>query len=338
MSDPLMTALRAVRWRLKLLRSVEMAVRWTLYASLLACVCLAASKFLPVQPELVLLLAVVPLAAVLAASLRRVSLRECAILIDGAFGLNERVATAAELDDASPMSRVMRADALRALASVNARSVARVRWSRETGFLAAAAALLTALTFAPAPSPAPAAPVVKVQDEVDLLREAARDPRTAEHARELERVAELMRAPDRGKLVEAANALRALEAKIGERLLDGGLSPEAARALRELADRVAGAGAGLARELASTGVEVDLATTPDVERRFERRAAMAAGRSERPEGSVVSTPEPGAAVVVRPSALDAVPRSARYWAPRYDAVLKRYNGARCEETEGSGER
>jgi len=327
--DPLTDTLRAVRARVKLSRTVEMAVRWTLYASILACVCLTAAKFLPVAPHLAALAVIVPLAAAAAAAARPLPLRECAALVDGAFRLDERVATAAELAGGSPMADAQREDARRALAAVDARSVGRVRWPRETALLAVTAGLIAALSLAPSagarPSALPAELEAVSAREAAKLAEAARDPRVAAHARELARISELLRSDDPAKLREAVLALQALEDAIGRELASGRPSSDMAKALRELADRAAGAGAGIGRELAAAGVDVEPQGPASANARLELSArAAAAARSQGPESWDVGKIAAGAAASlnVRASAEESIRR--RRWDAKYDPVVKRY--------------
>jgi hypothetical protein len=323
----MMATLRAIRARLKLSRAIESAARWALYGSLLACACLVASKFLPVAPELAVAAVVVPLVAAMLAAARRVTILETALLIDGAFRLDERVSSAAELTNGGAMGEALRADAARALAAVDARSVARVRWPRETRLLAIGVALVAAVALAPSPrasgNPAVTAELEAVsRREADRLREAAKDPRVAEHRQELERIAELLRSSDPEQLKKAFVAIQQLESKIGDRLLDRDLPPETARALRELADRAAGAGAGLSIELAAMGIDVEPSGPTGASKRLARAAA--AMQSERPEAWEPAKLASGAPVSfnTRP-AVEAALR-ARRWDARYDEIVRRY--------------
>ncbi len=321
--DPILDALRGVRARLRFSRTVETAVRWTLYASLLACVCLAASKFFAIAPASAVALAVIPLGAAAFVAARRITLRECAVMIDGSFRLDERVSTAAEVAGGTAMELAVREDARRALSTVDAGSVARVRWPRETRFLAVAAVIIAALAFAPSPRAATTTSVeleAVAHEEAAKLKDAARN---TTHAKEVDRILDLLRSGDPEKLRQAVIALQALEAAIGEQLAGGKLSPEVGAALRELADRAAGAGAGIGRELAAVGIDVQTRAPLDVDLRL-RRAAEAAARSERPEAFDAARLSRGVPVspVVQSSAAEAL--RARGWASKYDDIVTRY--------------
>lgn len=95
----LLEKLAAHRRRIRIARTVETAVRWALYASVLTCVYLTASKIagltVPRSIAATVLLAI-PLGMAAREWARRFSVRDCAIYLDRTLGLEERLSTAVE--------------------------------------------------------------------------------------------------------------------------------------------------------------------------------------------------------------------------------------------------
>lgn len=326
-TDVLRSMLVAVRVRLRLLRLFEVGARWTLYASCVACVFLVVCKFAPIEPQITLAVLAIPAIVAVGAAARRISWRECAWRIDEAYGLEERVATAAEVGTQTAMACALRADAERALSGVMARRVVPMQWPRQTRFLALSLGIILALAWAPSPKAvAPAlSPAIHaaVRREGDRLRQAANDERFAAHARELERILEELESRDPRRLREALRALAALEAAAEREADAAGVAPETAMAMRELAELASGAGAGLEREMRASGIEVVALATEAAEYRLDR-TAEAAARSSRPTlwDAAKLAAVPALSFNARASVEEALRRRA--WDPRYDEIVKRY--------------
>jgi hypothetical protein len=141
-------------------------------------------------------------------------------------------------------------------------------------------------------------------------------------AAEARRIRQRLRSRDAQAIEEALRALALLQDSIGERLRQGGLDGATAGALRDLASRAAGAGAGLSRELAAAGVEIEPLPAAGAEQRIAR-AASAARESGRPE-AWPRKPEVGAAVSPADQAAAAEAFAARRWDVRYDGIVRRY--------------
>ncbi|MBI2898667.1 MAG: hypothetical protein HYY17_00635 [Planctomycetes bacterium] len=317
-------------------RAVERAVRWTFYALLLAILGLAGTKLLglALPAPLLLLVPAVPLAAALREAGRAFSLRDCAVLVDRDLKLEERIATAVE--GGGSFAGALEADARKALGHVDARSVGRVRWPRETPFLAIAGLVVLLLLAIPAPEGTGRSnPALQgtAREESRKILAAARaaeespDPGTRAMAGELREIAALL---DRGTPEAAREALarlRALEERAASRMLAPGLTEAEAAALREIADRAAGSGAALSRVLDS-GAPPDgkgNPPPPGVVKKMERPGqGGGVHASDRPSSQVAK--ELGSSDPARVDAREAVARrlSRRDWPARGDAAVRRY--------------
>lgn len=328
--------LRNLRRELKVARAIERAVRWGFLGLLLGCLHLVGSKFfgLPLPAALLLLVPVIPLAIVLREGGRRVSLRDCAVFVDRELRLEERVATA--LESGGALGGAVEADARKHFDRMNARSLGRVRWPRETPFAALAALVALALWAVPAPErSAPSDPALQAaaREERARLLEGARIADTdagreaREMAREMGEIARLLESGTPEAAREALRRLRLLEERAAARMNSKDLSPRDLAALREIAGRASGSGAALSRVLERRGSrpEDGNRTFPTVVKKLERPGTEGGGHSSgRPSEFVVKDAESrgGGTVEAREALVRRLAR--RDWPARCDAAVRRY--------------
>ncbi len=300
----LSNVLAAHRRRIRFARVAEAAVRWAFYASVLACVYLAASKILGLSvphAAAVTVLAAIPLAMAVREWARAFSVRDCAVHLDRVLGLEERLATAVEVPGA--MAGVLTADASVALARA---SLPAWRAPREAKLMVPSLLLMGALFMIPEPERSGAvddpALVAVMEAEAAKLEELGKV-----HV-EFKEVADLLR---EGDPEAAVRLLRELERRFGEKVLDSGDSDAEARRLQEAAGMSAQA---LGAELTRAGITLHAPPPKLAEKKLER---------QQDEGSKVSPGE-----VHAPPALRTVSETilARDWGPRYDPVIRNYFG------------
>jgi hypothetical protein len=305
----LLESLASHRRRIKAARAAAAAVKWTFYASVLACVCLAAQKIggltLP-RSVAVTVLAAIPLGMAAREWARTFSVRDCAIHLDRVLGLDERLATAVE--GGGSMSAAQQADASAALAG--ARLPVR-RAPREARLLAGSALVLGALLLVPAPERSGAAADPALESAAAEF--AIRLDELAKVAVEFREPAEILA---RGLTVVALQRFRELEEVLSQRLLDapGGSAAETQKRL-EIASRSAGA---LGAELAGRGIVIHSPPPLLAKVKLERR--------QQAPGPAPVAVESGADPEVFARA--AVAALQRDWGPRHDPVVRRYFGGR----------
>jgi hypothetical protein len=312
----LVRTLDAVRVRIKFARTVEMAVRWTFYASVLACVCLTAAKFGLGTPALAAALAAIPLAAAAAALARPASRFDAALALDRAFGLEERVATALE----TGREAVVR-DAERALAGRDPGGAAPVRLPREATLLAFTLPVAAVLALLSMPG------LGRAEEDSPLSRGARAQAAALELAAapeevkaEVARIAAELRSGDPERIKAALAAAAALEASLERRVLDGAGGP----ADRALAEALGAARAALGRHVGAAQI-VPGVLAEKLNRAEARRVGEKSGRPSEefvrraaPAGGAVAATEQKIAGVVQ----------RRDWDPRYDAVVRAYYGVK----------
>jgi hypothetical protein len=302
-TQELLAALAAHRRRLRLARAADTAVRWAFHAAVLAVVYAAASKLLGLNVPrslAVTLLAAVPLGMAAREWARSFTIRDCALHLDRALGLEERLTTAVEAGDA--LGGAVAADASGALA--RAKPLPR-RAPRELPLLAGSLLVLGVLLLVPAPerSGSKGDPVFeKVSDD-----EAARLESLAGVDVEFKEVAEELR---RGRAEEALARLEALRDRLEAKLLaEGSAAAEARKAL----DAAGASAQALGAQLARLGRTVHAPPPAAVDAKLARQAVPSAAAEELPAGL-------GRAAVAHLSHAD--------WDPRYDAVIRRFYGSR----------
>ncbi len=305
--EDLIGRLAAHRRRIKFARTTEEAVRWAFYASILGCACLAASKITgmtPPAPAAAALLAAIPLAMAAREWIRPFSVRDCAIHLDRALGLEERLSTAVEF--AGAMGGAQGTDAARALSRAK---IPPRRLPREAKLLGASALLLAVLLAAPAPERSGSAgnPALEAAAEAHAEKLSARagdDPA-------IRRVAELLR---EGRLEEAMELLHAARLRIEREIIDGkggqGRAETLLSAIREAA-------AGLTAQLAAAGRVVHAPPPAAADMKLGLRQAGPTG-GHSPDRSAPS------ARAEAPLRLLPAARTRADWDPRYDAVIRRY--------------
>ncbi len=309
--EDLLDKLAAHRRRIRLERAAGAAARWAFYASVLACVYLAASKIAGLtvpRSAAVTVLAAIPLGMAAREWVRSFSVRDCAVHLDRVLGLEERLSTAVECSGA--MGGFQGADAARALSRAE---IPPLRLPREAKLLAGSALVLGALLVVPAPerSGAPGNPAL----EEAAKAQAEKLESLAESEPELRRVARLLR---EGRLEEALALFRAVKVKIEERILEGGGGGDPK--MERLLAAVSEGAEGLAARLAAAGRVVHAPPPVTADRKLERLAArLPAGGTEEPAVVPPGAADPGA--VLR--SLAAL-RERPDWNPRYDGVIRRY--------------
>ncbi len=301
--EGLLRTLAAHRRRIRLARAAATAARWTFHVSVLACVYLAASKVaglsLPRSAAVTALVAV-PLAMAAREWARAFSMRDCAIHLDLALGLEERLSTAMEAQ--GPMRDAQAADAAGALAQ--ARPLA-AKLPREAKLLPASALLLLALVAIPAPgrSGARGDPAL----ESLLSDEAARLESVAPGRVEFREVADLMR---QGRAEAALARLEELREALEKKLLaEGGSKGETARQV----DAAGAAAEALSAQLGRMGRTVHARPPAAAAAKLARQEAPP------PPAEPASDPALARAVAARLERAD--------WDPRYDSVIRKYLGS-----------
>lgn len=325
MIDELRMRLDGLRAAVRLSRATSRALRWTLAALLLVCAAFVARKFLDlaVPDAAVAALLALPMVPFLLEIRRRFTLADCAALVDRRFRLEERVSTAVEASgDFEP---ALTADAMKAIRGVDLASLRRVRWPRETPFLAIAGIVALALWAVPAPE--------RAEGGDPALRSAAREERrkllaaVPEHAKEFQadfaEVAALLEKGDPESIRLAVERLRKIEEAASARML-AAEGPEL-DALREIADRAAGSGTALSRALETAGIDTgggNIAPRSTVEKLEKSGIAGGTHASGRPDrggtGDAAGIPDSAA----REAARRRMER--RDWPPEYDAAIRNY--------------
>jgi hypothetical protein len=296
--------LPALRRRLRIGRAAESAARGAFYASLAACVVLAVARIAGLAvPGAVAWggIAAVSLALALREAGRSFTLRDCAIHLDRLLGLDERLSTAVDAAP-GPMREAQGADAEAALAHA---ALPPRRLSREARLLGGSALLVGAILLIRTPADAggsddPALEAVTHGLETKLEELGADRIEFREIRRELQ---------DR-RLEDAAGRLRALADKLEQERLQGGGGTQADRD-REAA--TAGA-AALSAELARLGRPIHAAPPSVVALKLERQRL----------GAAPATPFSADEESVRAVATIL---ERHDWAPRYDAVIRKYYGS-----------
>ncbi len=296
--------LEGQRRRLRAAGAAEAAARGAFHASIAACALLAASKFL--GTGFVLAAAAcgaVPIALAARSALRRFTLLDCAVRLDRALGLEERLATA--LEASGPMREAQERDARAALARA---PVPRRRMPREGRLLAGSLIVLGALLAVPsferrtARADGAARPLHE--------EEAARLAELAKADAEFREVAELVRRDD---LEPALARLDVLLSKLADRLVEAGGGPAAA-GLQKALDEAGAAAAAISAELARRGRTVHAPAPVAAEAKLRRQFSRIPGEFAAPAGG--SLPPAAAAVLSR-----------KDWDPRHDPVIRRYFGS-----------
>lgn len=306
----LMDKLAAHRRRLRVARAASAAVRWAFYASVLACVYLAASKVLGLTVPRALaatVLAAVPLGMAAREWARPFSVRDCAIYLDRSLGLEERLSTAVECSGA--LGGAQGIDAARAL---DRAAIPPLEWPREARFLAGSALILGALLVVPAPERAGASGNPALEQAAKAMAERL-EVLAADHP-DVRRAAELLR---QGRLEEALALLQGLKGRLELSALDAG---GGGAAEERLLAGVASEAAGLAAHLAAAGRTVHAPPPVAADGKLERQ------RASLPLAAEPSGPAPAAAAQDPESVLRSLAalRERPDWNPRYDEVVRRY--------------
>ncbi len=323
--------LRRLRSDLRIARVVERSVRWAFVALLVGCGYLAAVKLIGLSLPSALLwcFPALPIAVAVREAVRPTTLRECAIWVDRELRLEERVSTALEAD--GPLGGALVADARRHFDRKDARSLGRIRWPRETPFLAIAAIVALALWAIPAPDRArPAHPELQATGrdqrmrilEVAKTAERSESPEIREMARELKEIAALLEKGTPESSEEALRRLRALEERANRRLL---ASDSDSAVLREIAERAAGSGAALARILEKRGRPPDGRNPlpPTVVRKLEGTEGGSHG-GDRPSRFLGKESESSRPAEVETRAILSRRLARKDWPPRCDAAVRKY--------------
>ena len=244
----LIRALGPVRRRIRLGRGLRGGCLGLLAGAAL-CLALNAAAFLlplPGRARLLPPLLLLPAGAgALACALWPVGPGRAARAADAA-GLMERAQTALSLQEDSPMTRLQRADALRALRELNPRQVPLPRLGRWLAAAAATAALAALLLALPNPQ---AAAVQRIEDfqrrmeqaeeQLQQAAEKAADPLSPSEREELRRLLDELRR-ETGRARDSLDALLALDA--GEKRLEQLQDAWAAQNLAALSQALAQAG------------------------------------------------------------------------------------------------
>lgn len=303
----LLEKLGAHRRRIRIARTAETAVRWAFYASVLGCVYLTASKIAGLtvpRAAAATALVAIPLAMAAREWARRFSVRDCAVHLDRALGLDERLSTAVEGGGA--MGGALAADAAGALARA---AFPPRRLPREARLLAAGLLILLALLAIPSPSRPGAAgdPALEAMAAVEAARLEALGTADVE----LREVAALLR---RGKADEALAKIQAARDRLAEKLLEAGGAGDAET--KRLLDAAEATSAALGAELARAGRVLHAPPPRLADLKLARQSFPA------PDGPVTLGGDP--ARVLQSAA--AVLRNPD-WDKRYDAVIRRYFGS-----------
>lgn len=304
--DPLLDTLAAHRRRIRAARAAASAARGAFYASLALGAILAVTRIAGIDVPAAVAWGAIAAAALAGAARavgRSFTVRDCAIHLDRLLGLEERLSTAVE--SAGPMREAQAADAAAALSRAAFPSR---RMPREAKLLAGSLLLVAALLVLRTPASAggtddPA--LVAVTAEVaDRLLAVAPDQV------EFREVAALLK---QGRTAEATEKLEALrELYDAKRLQEGGAGAEA-QARR---DAAAAGAAALSAELARLGRPIQAAPPTVAALKLERQTL----------GTASAVPPEFAADAETVRRVTAILESAD-WAPRYDAVIRRYYGS-----------
>lgn len=300
--NPLLGFLSGQRRRIRAGRAAAAAARSAFYASIAACALLAASKFLGTGFAVAAAAcALAPLVLAARAALLSFSIRDCAVHLDRALGLEERLATA--LEALGPMKEAQEADAL---ATLSRTPVPRGRLPREGRLLAGSLLVVLALLAVPSfeRRTASADPVLRAVLEEEAARLAGLETLDAE----FREVRELV---EKGEIERALDRVRALEAKLAEKMMEAG---GGGAGTRKLLDEAGASAAALSAELARRGRTVHAAAPVVAEAKLRRQFAEAPAEFVAPSGDVL--PAAAAAVLAR-----------KDWDPRYDPVIRRYFGS-----------
>lgn len=244
----LIRALGPVRRRIRLGRGLRGGCLGLLAGAAL-CLALNAAAFLlplPGRARLLPPLLLLPAGAgALACALWPVGPGRAARAADAA-GLMERAQTALSLQEDSPMARLQRADALRALRELNPRQVPLPRLGRWPAAAAATAALAALLLALPNPQTAAVQRIEDFQrrmeqaeEQLQQAAEKAADPLSPSEREELRRLLDELRR-ETGRARDPLDALLALDA--GEKRLEQLQDAWAAQNLAALSQALAQAG------------------------------------------------------------------------------------------------
>ncbi len=323
--------LERLRLRLRAASAAERGTRALFYALLLVCVALVATRLLglPVPGWIILAVPAATLpAGLLSGWMRRMSLHDCAVLVDRRLGTDDRVATSLEAE--GPFRSALAGDAVRALDRKNLSPLGRIRWPRETFFLVISLPLAAFLWFAPSPETGentdPELLAVAQAERARLIVRMAEADK-AGVGEELEAISALLDEPTAEKIREALARLRSLEEKLEKRMSETALSEEERESLRSLAGLVSAGGADIARALEKKGLLPAgwKPLSPAVRDRLVK-SGLSGGlhASDRPSGVVVreSSTEGASAGSVRETITKVFER--KEWPPRYDTAVQNY--------------
>ncbi len=299
----LRVALAGHRRRLRLGRAAEAAARGAFAVSLAACAVLLAEKFLAFTlPRTFLFgaLAAAPLALALRELFRSFSLRDCALALDRALGLDERLSTA--LEAAGPMKDALALDAAGALA----RAVLPARRMPREAKLLAGSGLLFLLLLIPASQRA------AVAADPALVALTAEELQKLEALGKLdERFREAAALLKQGKAEEAFAKFDALREKLASERVEG-----AGAGTDEALKAAEGAAGALGAQLRRMGRPVPAARPDSVTRKLERQAVPAMDDRD-PSGDAPARVRVG--------------DGRGDWHPRYDAVIRKYEELRRKQ-------
>lgn len=329
MIEELRIRLDGLRASVRLARAASRALRWTFGALLLVCAALVARKFLDlaIPDAAVAALLALPLLPFLLEIRRRFTIGDCAALVDRRFKLEERVSTAVETTGG--FGPVLAADALKAIRGVDLQALRRVRWPRETPFLAIAGIVALALWAVPAPERAeggdPALRSAAREERRRLLAPVPEHAKTKDLAAELESVAALLEKGDPESIRLAVERLHKVEEAAGARMLSA--EGDELAALREIADRASGSGTALSRALAAEGhgaMAGNTAPKSVIDKLGKSGVAGGTHGSDRPPHRESTSAD--SAGVPSVEAREAARRrmERRDWPPEYDAAVRNY--------------
>lgn len=304
--DELTDKLAGHRRRIRLARAADAALRWAFYASVAGCAALAVTRFAGVALPVALsisILAAVPAVFALREWLRAFTVRDCAIHLDRALGLEERLSTAMEAT--GPLGPMVKADAAAAIA----RSVFPPRrLPREAALLAGS--LVLAATLAILPSPERSGARGDRALELVLNEQAVKIESLAKLDIQLEETSrEAARALKEGRPEQSLALLEELRRKLAEKILESG--PDAAAAQAAL-DQATASAAAVSAELGRLGRVVHAPPPAVAQAKLQRQHG-----GEAPAAAPEYSPAPSSSSVVS----DNIPYS-----PRYEPVVRRYLG------------
>ncbi len=322
--------LKTLRMHLRAASAVEWATRALFYALLLVCAGLVATRLFqwPVpSPVFVIIPAMTLVAGFLSGWMQRLTLRDCAILVDRKLELDDRVATF--LEAKGPFENALAGDTARLLGGKNLSPLRRIRWPRESFLLVLSLPLAAFLWLAPSPGTTEMTdPELRTvaQTERERLLDLAEKAEPGVES-ELESIAALLSEPGPGKMQEALVRLRALEATLEKKAAAQNLSPAESARLRSLAGLVSAGGAGVARALEKKGLlpaEWE-PLSPAIRKRLSE-SGLAGGRhpSGRPSEMIIREGVAGGAsrLLVREKVTKVLDQKS--WPPRYDTAIHNY--------------